>query len=507
MRTYTARHANNNVSFGGTPKVRKALVLGASLVAAALGLGVTAPASAQLDPDVGPQIDSEIEVETREEALRRLEALELGARAAVAAERYRRIPGGPVTFAEVLRDPDDLALNFRYAQTQIADGNLKGAAATLERMLLIAPGAAPVRLLYAFVLYRLDNLLEARAQLEALAGVELTAAERAELDELEARLARRTRRTVWHATVLAGVTFQSNANFAPESEQVDVIVGLNGLRLALRDVPVEGPEDDAGYVAGAVIGFVHDLGHQARHELFGSASVLHNEQVAVDETDYTDYSINAGGIYRAPWGDVTGQLLAGHFSLDDDSLLTDFGAELALERRFLDDRLGAFVRQRSTYEDYDSADGVTPERTGPRYELELGAGYRLSAGQRLGASLEYTVKEAREEWREFERFEAGARHVWLLGRGRYVQNRLAWSREVYDAPNPRVALRRRADEELVYRLTLSSPLGALARGLPRALRDVRVSASAQYQRADSNIQNFEFENASGQLLFSKRFDF
>ena len=42
----------------------------------------------------------------------------------------------PVTYGlEVLAHPDDPDINYRWARTQIANGDLKGASATLERML------------------------------------------------------------------------------------------------------------------------------------------------------------------------------------------------------------------------------------------------------------------------------------------------------------------------------------------------------------------------------------
>jgi len=45
-----------------------------------------------------------------------------------------------------LEDPDNIMLNFRYAQTQIKNNNLLGAAGTLERILLVNPNLSKVRL-------------------------------------------------------------------------------------------------------------------------------------------------------------------------------------------------------------------------------------------------------------------------------------------------------------------------------------------------------------------------
>jgi Flp pilus assembly protein TadD len=72
--------------------------------------------------------------------------------------------GPPVTYADVLRDPDNIELNLRFARTRVNEGNVRGAAATLERILLIDPDLAQVRLFYGVVLYRLENLDEAEKE-------------------------------------------------------------------------------------------------------------------------------------------------------------------------------------------------------------------------------------------------------------------------------------------------------------------------------------------------------
>jgi Flp pilus assembly protein TadD len=74
-------------------------------------------------------------------------------------------PEREVTYEDVLANPDNIDLNFAYAQVQIARGDLKNAAATLERILLIEQDLPRVRLLYAIVLFRLDNLDEAEREL------------------------------------------------------------------------------------------------------------------------------------------------------------------------------------------------------------------------------------------------------------------------------------------------------------------------------------------------------
>ena len=89
------------------------------------------------------------------------------ARDEAAAAQSRTIAGGrEVSYPEILADPDNLDLNVAYARTLIGKGDLKGASATLDRILLIAPDQAQVRVLLGLVLYRLRELSRAEEELE-----------------------------------------------------------------------------------------------------------------------------------------------------------------------------------------------------------------------------------------------------------------------------------------------------------------------------------------------------
>lgn len=451
---------------------------------------------------------SEQQIEVQEQALRQLNEVETQRLESEGADRYRDIEGGPVTLAQVMQNPDDVNLNYRYAQTQVADGNLRGASATLERILLINPNLVKIRLFYAYVLYRLDNNKELQEQLKMLEGMRLSAANQEEVITLQKRAARRLKTTTYTAMLAAGFAYQTNANFSPDSGFNDVIVPTP-LGPFIGEVPVTSPkEDDVSWIGSASIGFQHDLGLQQGHYLFGSASTYWNEQVNVDSTDYNTFAGNVGVKYFAPWADITGQFLAGHFRLDDHSFLNYYAFDINFQRDYLDGALRANIRHRTTYEDYDVGNTVSQERTGPRYEFEAGADYQLAHNQQIGGALIYTNKNADAAWREFDGLEVNVHHTWIIGRGIYLRNALDYGYEDYDAPNPRVSLRKRNDDIFRYQATFSSPLGRLFKNmhLPRAIADVRMNASLRYYDTTSNIQNYEYDNFRFELLFSKRFD-
>jgi|SRR5665213_420408 len=74
-------------------------------------------------------------------------------------------------------DPDALIAaslevdsGLALARRQITDGDLPGAAGTLERVTIVHPEAVPPRLLYAALLCRLDDREGADVELSLLAG-------------------------------------------------------------------------------------------------------------------------------------------------------------------------------------------------------------------------------------------------------------------------------------------------------------------------------------------------
>lgn len=75
------------------------------------------------------------------------DAAAAAARAAAEAREAQQAQGPAISFADVLKDPDNIELNFRFARQKVAEGDLRGAASTLERILLVQPNLGQIRLL------------------------------------------------------------------------------------------------------------------------------------------------------------------------------------------------------------------------------------------------------------------------------------------------------------------------------------------------------------------------
>lgn len=123
---------------------RYMLVAGFAVLGGTTSIGsATAQQLAQSTPDQ--------QVEQTQDRQAAIESSVHATRAAIEAMSADDCP--PVSYADVLTKPDDTALIVCFARGQINNGNVTGAVATLERILLIAPDAANVRYLYAIALY------------------------------------------------------------------------------------------------------------------------------------------------------------------------------------------------------------------------------------------------------------------------------------------------------------------------------------------------------------------
>jgi hypothetical protein len=114
-------------------------------------------------------------------------------------------------------NPTNIEINLTYLQQQLGGGNFKGAAATLQRILLLDPSSKLAKVLYAEVQLKLGNRADARLILQQLlADKSLSAAMRNKALELKEALERSERRlSISGSAGLAGGS-ADNALAAPK---------------------------------------------------------------------------------------------------------------------------------------------------------------------------------------------------------------------------------------------------------------------------------------------------
>src|SRR5829696_4532054 len=150
--------------------------------------------------------------------LLRVAAAALGAQLLCAPAKAQRIVASPeydAMFAQVLREPANLDLSFRFAEVATAAGDYEAAIGALERMLFYNPNLPRVKLELGILYFRLGSYEMARSYFQgALASgppPEVVSRVQPFLTEID----RRVSTTQWSVFGQLGLRYQTNANAGP----------------------------------------------------------------------------------------------------------------------------------------------------------------------------------------------------------------------------------------------------------------------------------------------------
>lgn len=389
------------------------------------------------------------------------------------------------TWEQVLARPDDKQLNYRFARTQVRSGDVKGASATLERLLILDPNQPRVRLFYALVLLRLDNAAEARREAEAVLKTNPPEALRAEAQAALKQAEKSLRRTKVSGRLGIGVEHDTNRNASPASGQslfagTPVTLSASSRRRA-----------DPSFIAVGAVELRRDLGFQAGHEAYASLSYYRADQSKLKTLALQAHSFEAGAALKHRRWELTPAFLFDHVMLSGDTFLRDRGASLRLENK----RRGGVVLYadlRGLYQDYAQTFFVrtAEERNGPQWDFSLGGMLPLSPRWRTGASYTHTEKAAARDYNGFRRDLARVDATWLPGRGMFVNGALAFGADRYDTPDTAVSRSLRRDSSLRASATFGAPLSLLH---PK-LKDLMWTAGYEHYRNMSNLINYDYFN-------------
>src|SRR5829696_3761957 len=152
--------------------------------------------------------------------LLRVAAAALGAQLLCAPAKAQRIVASPeydAMFAQVLREPANLDLSFRFAEVATAAGDYEAAIGALERMLFYNPALPRVRLELGILYFRLGSYEMARSYLAgALAGADAPPEVRARVEPFLFEIDRRLATTQWSGFGQLGVRFQDQRQCRPD---------------------------------------------------------------------------------------------------------------------------------------------------------------------------------------------------------------------------------------------------------------------------------------------------
>jgi hypothetical protein len=455
---------------------------------------MTLPAFCQSQVAQSPAVERTSEVSRDIETVRQtqqLRSIDLGA----------LDDGVDVTYAQVLSDPDNIELNVRFALTQIRQGNVRGAGATLERILLIAPNIAEIRVLYAVVLFRLDNIDEAEREMRAILELPLAPDLRQQIQGYLTQIEKRRQRTRFVLSANLSYQFDWNRNSAPSSSErlaFDVPTVLSGTSTRQDDLSANGL---------VRLGVEHDLGAQARHLMIGSLSYYGGEQVQQDDLDLQAVFADWGFKLDFAPVTVTPQILYKDIWLSREKYLTSYGGSLRVQHA-ISPTLSMFGAAKVEQQAFHNVGDATTasEQNGRNYQLTTGGNYVLDTRNRLQLTLEHTRNSAARRWESYSREGVTGSHTWLLGSGAFLLSSLTANFDRYDGPDPFIASVTRRDESVRARTTFGIPLGSLG-DMPEGWEDVSLTATAEAYRQVSTITNYTYNNYRLSLGVGKVWEF
>jgi len=213
-------------------------------------------------------------------------------------------------FQEMLRQPANLDVLFRFAAIATQTGDLEGAISALERMLLINPNLPRVRLELGVLYFRLGSYEVAREYLDgALKSPNVPAEVRTRAEQYMAQIENQQKASHLHGEAFLGFRYQSNANLGPATSSVR----LFGQTANLNQSAVGGP--DWGAVSTVQLRHTYDFGTQdkATLETFFTGYANRQFQLSAANVSLVDLTIGPRfQILSSSFEDVTVKpLLAG----------------------------------------------------------------------------------------------------------------------------------------------------------------------------------------------------
>lgn len=430
-----------------------------------------------------------------EEAARTAQEAPAAARAAESADEAKaRRPlegAGDVTYEDILKKPDDVELNYRWAKRQVETGDLKGASATLERILMVKPGLTKVRLTYAIVLFRLDSIPEARRELEAVKRQ--SAPLRAEAEEYLRRVAARERLTHVRGVLGVGYGWDTNRNAGPASDQ-------RLFRGAALNLTTGRATDDTSVLLLAQAGIRRDLRRFPGSALTGDFTYYRAEQTTLDTLDLQAYSFAGGVSLRLGRTVVSPALVFDHVRLSEETYLRTRGVRVKAERQ-VNKRVSLNAAFFSIFNDHIRTSDIptATERTGGEAGIKAGLQVTASPTQRVNIEAGYQQRDARKMYNAYDRNTLTLTHSWLLGKGRFLLSGLSLDRDRYRAPDLVIANQERADDKARLSFTIGQPLAPLG----KLFAPLLLTATYEYLQVNSNILNYAYTNnkLSGMLTY------
>ena len=239
-------------------------------------------------------------------------------------------------FQEMLKRPGDLDVLFRFAAIAAQTGDLEGAIAALERMLVQNQNLVAVRLELGVLYYRLGSFAVAKSYIESvLKTPNLPADLQAKATQVMTQIDDKQSPSHFSGEFFFGWRYQSNANFGPATSSVMLfgqIADLNQGSIA---------KADWGVVASAQIRHAYDLSSDGKAQLVTTFLGSGTRQFQLGTTNLALVDVTTGPQFQAfasTFSDVTLRpfLAGGSIWVNDVPYYSSYGGGLEINALLAD---------------------------------------------------------------------------------------------------------------------------------------------------------------------------
>ncbi len=292
-------------------------------------------------------------------------------------------------FQEMYEDPADLDKATNFVELAIAVGDLEGAIAALERMLIFDPDLPQVRMELGLLYFRLESLDQASVYLRSVLEEESLPEDIR--NEVEVALKEIRERTSVHTvTGRASINsrYQSNANSGPDNGQI-LLFGKPAI-LESKNIG----QADSDFSAKVEFSYIFDFQKDSGHTLNIDFSAQSNWYKERTELDASLFDFRVGPKLYANNGkdkkiEVHPYLIANRYQSDQDTIISG-GGGLALNQ-IINERISMNFQVEHQVKRYD----VQPGLDGTSAMIALGSLIRV--GRQTFASLSGLLKQVNTE--------------------------------------------------------------------------------------------------------------
>jgi hypothetical protein len=347
----------------------------------------------------------------------------------------------------------------------------------------------------------MDDLAEAKDELDTLLKAQLPAKLLAEAQEYQKMIARRSRQVTASGSFTVGGSYDSNRNSSPDSKEVEV--------MGLGTFPLTGlnkARGDSALITAANAELRRPLAVNSKSDMFLAGTYYRSDQNNVAALSLGAISASAGVRLRSARSTLTPKLIYDNVFLDNYGFLQDLGASLRYDRK-LAWNTGAYAEAKYLDQKFLATPdaGANPERTGGQASAAVGVSRSFSPNSQLEAEISFTGKNAASDYYASDSRAVELRHSWLLRRGVFLLTSAQLSRDLYRRADPMIdpAVKRK-DTVMKGGVTLGLPAALLCKA--RWLNDLTLTLGYEHLRDSSNLTNYTYDSDKETVLFNYKWE-